>query len=54
MSLLSKSRNPSSSTEWQSATVLVLGGLPSIVHRDPVLPTATVGEPLAPIKEQEL
>jgi hypothetical protein len=46
MSLLSKRWNPSSSTEWQSATLLVLEGLPPTEHRDPVLPTVTAGEPL--------
>jgi hypothetical protein len=44
MVLLSKSWNPSSSTEWQHTTLLVLGGLPAIVHRDLVLPV-TAGEP---------
>jgi hypothetical protein len=35
---------PSSSTEWQSTTLQELEDLPPIVHRDPVLPTVTVGE----------
>jgi hypothetical protein len=35
--LLSKSWNPSYSTEWQSSTLLVLGGPPPRVHRDPTL-----------------
>jgi hypothetical protein len=28
--------------------MLVLGGLPPTVHRDPALPTVTAGEPLHP------
>jgi hypothetical protein len=48
MSLLSKSWNPSSSTKWQSTTLLVLGGLTPTVHRDPALPTVTTEEPLHP------
>jgi hypothetical protein len=46
MSLLSKIWNPSTSTEWQSATLLVLRGLLLTVHRNPILLTATAGEPL--------
>jgi hypothetical protein len=42
----SKRWNPSSSTKWQSATVLVLWGLPITVHRDTTLPTVTAEEPL--------
>jgi hypothetical protein len=49
-SLLSKSWNPSSSIGWQSATLLVLEGLPLTVHKDPALPTVTAGEPLHPYK----
>jgi hypothetical protein len=52
MSLLYHCWNPSSSTEWQSAILLLLGGLPATVHR--ALPTVTAGEPLHPNKEQEL
>jgi hypothetical protein len=47
-SLLPKSWNPGSSTEWQSATLLVLWGLTPTVHRDLALPTDTAGEPLCP------
>jgi hypothetical protein len=54
MYLLSKSWNPSYSTECQSATLLVLGGLPLTVHRDPTLPIVTAGELLCLIKEQKL
>jgi hypothetical protein len=46
MFLLSKSWNPSYSTEWQSATLLMLAGLPPQVQRDPVFTTMTAGEPL--------
>jgi hypothetical protein len=49
-SVLSKSWISSNSTEWQSTTLMVLGGLPATVHRDPVLPTVTAGEPLHPYK----
>jgi hypothetical protein len=31
---------------WQSITLLMLGSLSPTVHRDPVLPTANVEEPL--------
>jgi hypothetical protein len=46
MSLLFNAWNPSFSTEWRSATLLVLGGLSPTVHRDPELPTVTAGVPL--------
>jgi hypothetical protein len=48
MFLLSKSWNPRSSIEWQSTTLLALGGLTPTVHRDPALPTASAGEALHP------
>jgi hypothetical protein len=48
ISLLSKSKNPSSRTEWQSATLTMLGGLEPTVHKDPMFPIATTGEPLCP------
>jgi hypothetical protein len=47
-SLLSKTWNSRSSTEWQSAILLVLGGLHPTVDREPALPTVTVGEPMCP------
>jgi hypothetical protein len=51
-SLWSKTWNPSSSTEWQSTTLLLLEGLPPRVHRDPLLQLQE--SPYAPIKEWEL
>jgi hypothetical protein len=53
-SLLSQSWNSRSSTEWKSTTLLVLGDLTPTVHRDPLLLTATAGEPLHPTKEWDL
>jgi hypothetical protein len=44
----SKSWNHSSSTNWQSGTLLLLAGLPPTMLRDPAFPTATAGEPLCP------
>jgi hypothetical protein len=48
-----KSWNPSSSTEWQSTTLQMLGGFTTTVHRDPELPGMTAGESSPPIKELE-
>jgi hypothetical protein len=43
-----KSWNPSFSTESQPSTLLMLGGLSTTVHRNPMLPTVMVGQPLCP------
>jgi hypothetical protein len=45
--------NPSSSAEWYSSTLRVLGGLPPTVHRGPVFPTMTARESHSHIKEWE-
>jgi hypothetical protein len=56
-SLLSKSWNPCYSTEWQSTTPLVLGGLPSLPPQCTQTQCSTLQlqeNPCTPIKEQEL
>jgi hypothetical protein len=52
--LLSKSWNPSSTTERQSTTLLVPGCLPPTVHRDPVLLIVLQESSHATNKEHEL
>jgi hypothetical protein len=48
--LLCKSWNPSSSTEWYSATLGVPGSLTPTVHRCPVLPLLPQENPYSPFK----
>jgi hypothetical protein len=54
MSHLSKRWNSSSSTEWQPASLLVLGDLSPHSAQRPSTPTVNAGKPCAPTKEWEL